>query len=67
MRLISIKNNLDQEIVINTEQICRIYLDTAGVIITTGDDVNTATQFTDIMSAVDYIQRAASVSMTERT
>ena len=67
MRLISIRNQLDQEIVINTEQICRIYLDTTGVVITTGDDVNTTTQFTDIMSAVDYIQRAASVSMTERT
>tara|TARA_Y100001972_G_C7526486_1_gene265431 strand:+ start:154 stop:351 length:198 start_codon:yes stop_codon:yes gene_type:complete len=64
MRLISIRDSLGEEVIINTEQICRIYESSSGVVITTGDDANTITQFTDVMSAVDYIQRVASVSKT---
>lgn len=65
MRLISINDSLGDEVIVNADQICRIYKSSSGVVITTGDDVNTTTQFTDVMSAVDYIQRAASVSKTE--
>ena len=63
MRLISIKDSHGEEVIINTEQVCRIYEISSGVVISTVD-ANTVTQFTDVMSAVDYIQRAASVSKT---
>ena len=63
MRLISIENQHGDTVVINTEQICRIFEDNGSVVITTGDDVNTTTKFTNVMSAIDYIQRAPSCSL----
>ena len=65
MRVVSIENKQGEVVVINTEQICRIYEDVGNVVISTGDDVNTVTKFTNVMSAVDYIQRASSVSLVE--
>ena len=65
MRLVSIENKQGKVVVINTEQICRIYEDAGNVVISTGDDVNTVTKFTNVMNAVDYIQRASSVSLVE--
>ncbi|OUU74705.1 MAG: hypothetical protein CBC29_06140 [Methylococcaceae bacterium TMED69] len=64
MRLISIECKEGKE-VINTDQICRIRKSGNTVIITTGDDGEIETLFTDIDHAVDYIQRASSHSLGE--
>ena len=64
MRLIAIENvaNTDK-VVINTEHICSIYRDAGPVVvITTADGRSLRTKFTDVSHAVDYIQRAASVT-----
>lgn len=68
MRLIAIENNTTTDkAVVNTDHICSIYLDAGDVIITTADGRALRTKFTDVDHAVDYVQRAASVSFTGRT
>ena len=62
MRLINIETKLGG-VVVNTNQICRIFMEDTVVVITTGDDANIETLFTDVDHAVDYIQRASSVSL----
>ncbi len=61
MRLINIETPTG-DTVINTAQICRIFVEGDSVVITTGDDAQVQTMFTDIDHAVDYIQRASSYS-----
>ncbi len=64
MRLISIENKDDtNKTIINTSQICSIYTESGVVIISTGDDRSLRTKFTDVDHAVDYIQRASSLSL----
>ena len=65
MRLIEIENiaNTDK-VVINTEHIWSIYRDAGPVVvITTADGRHLRTKFTDVCHAVDFIQRASSVSL----
>lgn len=67
MRLIAIENHATTDkVVINAEHICSIYLDNAAVVITTADGRHLRTKFTDVDHAVDYIQRAASVTLVGR-
>jgi len=61
MRLINIETP-SGDVIINTSQICRIFLSGSTVVITTGDDAHVQTMFTDVKHAVDYIQRASSYS-----
>lgn len=61
MRLINIETKLGG-VVVNTNQICRIFMEDTVVVITTADDANIETLFTDVDHAVDYIQRASSHS-----
>ncbi len=65
MRLISIECKQGAPVVVNTDQICRITLVGSTVVITTGDDAQIETMFTDVDHAVDYIQRASSHSLRE--
>ena len=62
MRLIKIET-AEGVMIVNTSQICRIFVEHETVFITTGDDGKIATLFTDIDHAVDYMQRAPSCSM----
>lgn len=68
MRFIRIETLCDTETVINVEKITKIYRCTSGpnegIHIRVGDS-NVYTKFTTIEAAVDYIQRAPSVSMIE--
>ena len=65
MRLISIEHRDGVEnTVINTEQICSIFEEDGIVVITTGDDRELETKFTDVNHAVDFIQRASSYSFS---
>lgn len=64
MRLIKIETK-SGDTVINTAQICRIYMQGDMVVLTMGDDARIETLFTDVAHAVDYIQRAPSCSFGE--
>ena len=64
MRFINIKGFHNEDIAINVNNITSIkasgnYI----IIIMSGDSITT--QFTNIQSAVDYIQRAPSISLTQ--
>lgn len=59
MRFIKIETKTG-DVIVNTEQICRIYMQGDLVVLTMGDDAKMETLFTDVDHAVDYIQRAAS-------
>ena len=61
MRFINIET-ANGNMLVNTAQICRIFVDGDVVIMTTGDDERIETLFTDTDHAVDYIQRASSHS-----
>ncbi len=61
MRLIKIETK-SGDVVVNTSQICRLYMQGDMVVMTMGDDARMETLFTDIDHAVDYIQRAPSCS-----
>jgi len=65
MRLIAIENVTGTDkVVINAEHICSVYQDAGPVVvITTADGKSVRTKFTSIDRAVDFIQRASSVSM----
>ena len=63
-RFIMIKKQHDnEEVAINTANITSIKRLSGFVCICLGGDSPIVTQFTSIESAVDYIQRASSVSM----
>jgi hypothetical protein len=64
MRFINIKGFHDEDIAINVNNITSIKKSGNYIIIIMGSDLIT-TQFTDIQSAVDYIQRAPSISLTQ--
>ena len=67
MRLISIEHRDGVEkTVVNTDQICSIFDDDGIVVITTADDRELETKFSDVDHAVDYIQRASSQSLSAR-
>ncbi len=63
MRFINIKGYHDEDIAINVDNITSIKRSGNYIIILmSGDSITT--QFTDIQSAVDYIQRASSISLS---
>ena len=62
MRFINIKGFNDENIAINVGNITSIKRSGNYVIVVMGSDLIT-TQFHDIQSAVDYIQRAPSMSL----
>lgn len=63
MRFINIKGYHDEDIAINVDNITSIKRSGNYIIILmSGDSITT--QFTDIQSAVDYIQRAPSISLS---
>ena len=64
MRFINIKGFHDEDIAINANNITSIKRSGNYIIIVMGGDLVT-TQFTNIQGAVDYIQRAASISLTQ--
>ena len=64
MRLISIKGFHDEDIAVNVDNITSIKRSGNYIIIVMGGDLIT-TQFTNIQSAVDYVQRAPSISLTQ--
>lgn len=64
MRLISIKGFHDEDIAVNVDNITSIKRSGNYIIIAMGGDLIT-TQFTNIQSAVDYVQRAPSISLTQ--
>ena len=64
MRLIAIENHhTTVNAVVNADHICSIYQEKGVVIVTTADGRFLHTKFTDIDHAVDFIQRASSVSL----
>ena len=62
-RFIMIRKQNNEEVAINTANITSIKKLAGDVCICLGGDSPISTQFTSIESAVDYIQRASSVSM----
>lgn len=64
MRFINIKSYNDEDIAINVNNITSIKPSGNYIIIVMGGDLIT-TKFTNIKSAVDYIQRAQSISLTQ--
>jgi hypothetical protein len=63
MRFINIKGYHDEDIAINVDNITSIKRSGNYIIILmSGDSITT--QFTDIPSSVDYIQRAPSISLS---
>jgi hypothetical protein len=64
MRFINVKGFHDEDIAINVDNVSSIKRSGNYIIIVMGGDLIT-TQFTDIQSAVDYIQRAPSISLTQ--
>lgn len=64
MRFINIKGFHDEDIAINVNNITSIKRSSNYIIIVMGADLIT-TQFTNIQNAVDYIQRAQSISLSE--
>ena len=65
MRLISIESDNQENVVVNTDQICQIFMSEDRVFITLADDRSVETKFTDVNHAVDYIQRAASCTISK--
>ena len=64
MRFINVKGFHDEDIAINVNNITSIKRSGNYIIIVMSGDLVT-TQFTNIQSAVDYIQRAPSISLTQ--
>ena len=65
MRFITIQTKFGERVAINVVNIASIRMGNDSVLIYTGGDKPIVTQFTDIEHAVDYIQRAPSVSLSE--
>lgn len=65
MRFITILTKWGEPVAINVNNIGSIQLGNDSVLIYMCNDKPIVTQFTDIEHAVDYIQRAPSVSLSE--
>ena len=65
MRFIYIETKFDGNIAINAKMITKIQHNPDAVYIFLSGDKAIATKFTDIDHAVDYIQRAPSISLGE--
>ena len=63
MRFIIIKGYGDEEIAVNANNITSIKMIGHHVAFCMNGDVPITTQFTNIEAAVDYIQRASSISL----
>jgi hypothetical protein len=64
MRFINIQTKWGEPVAINVNNITSIRMGNDSVLIYTGGDKPIVTQFTDIEHAVDYVQRAPSVSLS---
>ena len=60
MKFITIQNQLGQTIAVNPERITHIAIAHDSVIVFLGNDERVFTKFTDIKSAVEYVERATS-------
>ena len=58
MKFITIQNQLGQTIAVNPERITHIAMAHDSVIVFLGNDERVFTKFTDVKSAVDYVERA---------
>ena len=65
MRFVRILTKFGQPVAINVNNIGSIQMGNDSVLIFTCNDKPIVTQFTDIEHAVDYIQRAPSVALSE--
>ena len=65
MRFVTILTKWGDPVAINVNNIASIRLENGCVLIYTGGDKVITTQFTDVEHAVDYVQRAPSVSLSE--
>ena len=65
MRFIQINTRHKEVVAINADAITTIKKQSGIVYIYVGADSAVPTQFTNIESAVDYIQRAQSISLTQ--
>ena len=65
MRFIYIETKFDGNVAINAKMITKIQHNPDAVYIFLSGDKAIATKFTDIDHAVDYIQRASSISLSE--
>tara|TARA_B100000424_G_C22851122_1_gene453891 strand:+ start:165 stop:368 length:204 start_codon:yes stop_codon:yes gene_type:complete len=63
MRFVTIQTKWGDSVAINTNNIASIKVDNGSVLIFTSGDKPIVTQFTDIEHAVDYLQRAPSLSL----
>ena len=59
MKFITIQNQIGQTVAVNPERITHIAVAHDSVIIFLGNDERVFTKFTDIKSAVDYVERAS--------
>ena len=60
MKFITIQNQLGQTIAVNPERITHIAVAHDSVIVFLGNDERVFTKFTNIKSAVEYVERATS-------
>ena len=67
MRFITIETKWNELIAITTNNITSIQSGDGTVYIYIGESSPIATKFTDIQHAVDYVQRASSVSLNNAT
>lgn len=65
MKFVIVKGYHDEDIAINVDNITSIKMSGNYAIILMGGDIPITTQFTNIQNAVDYIQRAQSISLTQ--
>ncbi|HAI39008.1 MAG TPA: hypothetical protein DCM40_13235 [Maribacter sp.] len=65
MRFVRILTKFGEPVAINVNSITSIRLGNDSVLIYTDGDKPIVTQFTDIEHAVDFVQRAPSVSLSE--
>ena len=59
MKFITIQNQLGQTVAVNPERITHIAIAHDSVVIFLGNDEQIFTKFTDLKSAVDYVERAS--------
>ena len=64
MRFVTIKNYDNEDVAINVRNIASIKNIGRFVTICMSGDIPITTQFTDIAAAVDYVQRAPSISLS---
>jgi len=59
MKFITIQNQLGQTVAVNPERITHIAIAHDSVVMFLGNDERVFTKFTDIKSAVEYVERAS--------